>query len=203
MSSEGHSTYSYEKLSVSSPLLGGFPIRGTYKVKYQGDAEWDFQVEAMDVPIDLSLNLPHYRARHQPVEHRMSMFVAGESEAIKLKVCRTLSRSRFFLEVQADTSDVTVWLPSDFKGQIHYGGKASFSPGFINRVLKNVRFNEAGEARGQDEVVIETMGHVSFRMWDMDAGAPENCTKEHLKRIFGCSRKQPATLIDWDCLVRD
>ncbi|EAU88095.1 hypothetical protein CC1G_11518 [Coprinopsis cinerea okayama7 len=202
MSSEGHSTYSYEKSTAS--LLNGAPTRGTHKVKYQGDSEWDFQIDGVDVPVDLSLNLPHYRARHQPVDHRMSMFIGGEREPIKLKVCRTVSsRSRFYLEIQADASDVTVWLPSDFKGQIHYGGKASFSAGFVNRIMRNVRFNEPVEKIEQDGVVVVTRGHVTFRMWDMETGAPENGTKEQLKRFFGCTRKAPTNAIDWDFLVRD
>ena len=59
---------------------------GKHKVKYQHGADWDFQIEDRDAPIDLSLILPHYRARYQPVDHRMTMFVAGNTESIKLKV---------------------------------------------------------------------------------------------------------------------
>lgn len=118
--------------------------------------------------------------------------------------CRTVSRSRFYLEVQASTSDVTVWLPSDFKGQIHHTGKACFSPGFVNRILRNVRINEEGQNLQEDELVVATQGQVTFKMWDVTTCAPENGTKESLKRIFGCSRRTPETCgIDWDCLLKD
>lgn len=204
MSSETQSVYSYEK--STTPLLGCQPTRGTYKIKYQGDSsEWDMHLDAVDAPIDLSLNLPHYRARYQPVDHRMSMFVGGEREPIKLKLCRTVANcNKFYLEVQAVSSDVTIWLPSDFKGKIHYGGKAIFSAGFVNRVLRNVRANVDGVKRlCEDEVVVVTRGTVTFKMWDVETGSPESCTKESFKRFFGCSRKTPITTIDWDCLVRE
>lgn len=61
-------------------------------MKYQHGADWDFHIEDRDEPMDLSLILPHYRARYQPVDHRMAMFVAGNTESIKLKVvCINLS----------------------------------------------------------------------------------------------------------------
>jgi len=59
---------------------------GTRKVKYTAGSEWDFFVETMQQPIDLSLVLPHYRARHQPINHRMSMFLCSDSAPIRAKV---------------------------------------------------------------------------------------------------------------------
>ncbi|KAF8894719.1 hypothetical protein BD779DRAFT_1502601 [Infundibulicybe gibba] len=123
----------------------------------------------MDVPhkdIDMSLILPHYRARHQPVDHRMSMFVGSDTGAIKLKVCRTFPRSKFYLEVQAETSDVTVWLPSDFSGQIHHSGRVSYSAGFVNRIMQRARINEPRheEIPTEDDVVVYTRGHITFRI---------------------------------------
>lgn len=202
MSSEGHSTYSSSE--KGSLALLNSPTKGTSRVRYQEDSEWDFQVEGGNTGVDLALILPHYRARHQPVDHRMSMFIGSDSEPIKLKVCRTISRSRFYLEIQAVTSDVTIWLPSDFKGQIHQRGKASFSAGFVNRILRNVSSGEEERNLEEDEVVVVTEGQVTFRMWDVATCASENLTKESLKRIFGCSRRTPETSgVDWDCLLLD
>ncbi|PPQ67660.1 hypothetical protein CVT25_012688, partial [Psilocybe cyanescens] len=181
------------------------PTRGTHKVKYHCDSDWDFHVDSGKTPLDLSLILPHYRARNQPVEHRMSMLVSNDNEPIKLKVCRNFPRSKFYLEVLAETSDVTIWLPSDFKGQIHTSGKPSFSAGFINRILRNVRINEhdVEEFYNEDGVFVMTQGRVAFRMWDVRTCSPENTHKESLKRMFSCSRKAPETAIDWDFLLKD
>ncbi|KAF9009455.1 hypothetical protein BDQ17DRAFT_1235404, partial [Cyathus striatus] len=181
------------------------PTHGTHKVKYHGDASWDFHLDVEYKSVDLSLILPHYRARNQPVQHRMRMFVGSDSSPVKLKVCRNFSQSKFYLEVQADTSDVTVWLPSDFKGQIHHTGKATFSAGFINRIMRNVRINEQSfaEIYNEDDVVVYTKGHITFRMWDIQTCAPEKSHKESLKRMFGCGRKTPETAIDWDFLLKD
>jgi len=174
-------------------------------VKYQSDDDWDFHLDVPNHPIDLSLTLPHYRARHQPVDHRMSMFIGGDSAPIKVKVCRHYSRSRFYLEVQAGTSDVTIWLPSDFKGQIYHTCKASFSAGFTNHILQNARLNEPNYngTSDEDDVVVATRGRVTFRMWDIRTQAPEKKQCEALKRMFGCARKAPETAIDWDFLLED
>jgi hypothetical protein len=174
-------------------------------VKYQEDSDWDFHMDGGKLPLDLSLILPHYRARNQPVDHRMSMFVANDTEHIKLKICRNFPRCQFYLEVLAETSDVTIWLPSDFKGRIHTPGKPTFSAGFVNRILQNVRINEPDvqEFYNEDDVVVVTRGRVSFRMWDVQTCSPENTHKESLKRMFGCSRKAPETAIDWDFLLKD
>ncbi|KAH7927068.1 hypothetical protein BV22DRAFT_1032193 [Leucogyrophana mollusca] len=152
----------------------------------------------------MSLVLPHFRARHQPVDHRLSMFVGGGEAPIKLKVCRPMSRSKFRLDVQAATSNVTVWLPSDFRGHIHYSGKASFSAGFVNRMMANICLNEEiwDDWRG-DEVSVETLGAVTFRMWDVHTNAPENQPKETWKRLFGCTKKAPETTMNWDFLLDD
>ncbi|CAA7265357.1 unnamed protein product [Cyclocybe aegerita] len=204
MSSEnGHSMGSFEK---TRPLLHpSCSTRGTHKVKYRSEADWDFRLDAGRIPVDMSLMLPHYRARHQPIDHRMSMFVSGTNEAIKLKVCRNFPRSQFYLEVLAESSDVTIWLPSDFKGQIHHTGKAIFSSGFINKILRNVRLNEPDvqELYNEDDVVVVTRGRVTFRMWDTQTCSPENTHKECFKRMFGCSQKAPETPIDWDFLIKD
>lgn len=59
---------------------------GTRKVKYAAGSEWDLVVETTQQPIDLSLVLPHYRARHQPVNHRMTMFLGSDMAPIRAKV---------------------------------------------------------------------------------------------------------------------
>jgi len=181
------------------------PTNGTHKVKYSSESTWDFHLDIQSKPVDLSLILPHYRARHQPVDHRMSMFIGNESGPIKLKICRNFPRSRFYLEVQGETSDVTIWLPSDFKGQIHCSGRPSFSSGFVNRIMRQVRLNEPSspENSEEDDVIVYTRGAVNFRMWDVQTCAPENCHKESFRRMFGCARKAPETMIDWDFLLKD
>ncbi|KAH7910627.1 hypothetical protein BJ138DRAFT_1135921 [Hygrophoropsis aurantiaca] len=197
-STSAESSTSYEKRS----LLRSQPV-GTHKIHYNASDEWDFVLETPQ-SIDMSLVLPHFRARHQPVEHRLSMYVGSESSPIKLKVCRPMPRSKFYLEVQAATSNVTVWLPSDFKGHIHYPGRASFSAGFVNRMMANIRLNEEmWDKWDGDEVLVETGGTVTFRMWDVHTNTPENQPKETWKRLFGCARKSPETSMNWDFLLDD
>ncbi|KAG6808496.1 hypothetical protein H0H92_003958 [Tricholoma furcatifolium] len=201
------SQYSYDKEKLLSNMRdqSDIPYRGTHKVKYTPHEEWDFVLDDSAHPIDLALVLPHYRARNQPIDHRMGMFIGSESAPIKVKVCRQYPRSKFYLEIQGGSSDVTVWLPSDFKGQIHYKGRAHYSAGFVNRILQNTRVNEPryDELCDEDDVVVCTRGRISFRMWDIQTCAPENMQKETLKRMFGCTRKAPETTIDWDFLLED
>lgn len=120
--------------------------------------------------------------------------------------CRPVPRCKFYLEVRAKTSNVTVWLPSDFKGHIRHSGRASYSAGFVNRILSNVRFNEDTlDQWDTDEVVVDTTGAVTFRMWDVRAAAPENSRKETLKRMFRGSQKPEGVRrgINWDFLLDD
>lgn len=119
--------------------------------------------------------------------------------------CRNFQRSKFFLEVVADSSDVTIWLPSDFKGQIQCKGRPTFSAGFTNRIMRNVRLIErTGEVcYNEDDVVVSTEGRVTFRMWDVQTCAPEVAHKECFQRLFSCRRKAPETTIDWDFLLKD
>ncbi|KAL0577373.1 hypothetical protein V5O48_004625 [Marasmius crinis-equi] len=190
------SSYYNEK----SPLNA--PTTGSHKVKYRGDSNWDFFLDATRKPVDLSLILPHYRARYQPIDHRMNMFIACGEAPVKLKVCRNVPCGRFLLEIHGSKSDVTVWIPSDFRGRIQHTGKAAFSAGFVNRVMPNVRFNGIHEdGKNEDFVVIDTTGHITFRMWDVQTGSPECMQKETFKRFFGCSKKAPETTMDWDFLL--
>ncbi|KAJ7168295.1 hypothetical protein C8R43DRAFT_1085695 [Mycena crocata] len=199
MSCSDHSTISYEKQGlIHAPS-------GSHKVKYLAGENWDFYLDIAHKPVDLSLVLPHYRARNQPIEHRMSMFVGSESYPMKLKVCRSYCRAKFALEVRASTSDITIFLPSDFKGHIHCPKATTFSAGFVNRIMGNVRLNETDyeHAYDEDAVVVATRGHVTFRMWDVQTSTPENPQKETFKRLFCCTRKAPETAHDWDFLLED
>ncbi|KAI6036916.1 hypothetical protein BKA83DRAFT_4169449 [Pisolithus microcarpus] len=192
----------------SSSLFGKFGLlrhepQGTHKIHYKESCDWDFVLETPR-SIDISLAIPHYRARHQPIDQRLRLFVAGECSPIKLKICRPVPRSKFYLEVQATASNVTIWLPSDFRGHISHSGKASFSAGFINRMMANIRLNEKGDGKWTgDEVFVQTEGTVTFRMWDVHTNAPENVHKETLKRLFNCSKNTCEARIDWDFLLDD
>ncbi|KAJ6582844.1 hypothetical protein B0H10DRAFT_1926425 [Mycena sp. CBHHK59/15] len=200
MSYSDHSMISFEKQGLLHARAG------SHKVRYLAGEDWDFHLDVAHAPVDLSLVLPHYRARNQPIEHRMSMFVGNESYPMKLKVCRSYCRAKFDLEVRASTSDITIWLPSDFKGHIHCPAKSTtFSAGFVNRIMANVRLNEEHyePVCDEDEVVVSTHGHVTFRMWDIQTSTPENTQKEAFKRLFCCARKAPETSSDWDFLLED
>ncbi|KAF9821615.1 hypothetical protein IEO21_00461 [Rhodonia placenta] len=229
---------------------------GSHRVKYRGAGEhsrWDFALETEHRPIDVSLVLPHYRARSQPLDHRLSMYVGNEiGETIKIKVCRNFLPTRttkFHLEVYSSSNaDVTIWLPSDFRGHIHRSAKCkkvSFSAGFTNRIMPNAcltqsrrpsvvstpdgvthqfsdiyiaddagvysdneKWNAGYISSGteEDEVVVHTLGHVTFRMWDVHRGEPEVRCREACKRVFAlgwCSKRIPEVAIDWDFLLED
>ncbi|KAG9318184.1 hypothetical protein JVU11DRAFT_263 [Chiua virens] len=198
--SSAESTSSSDKLG----MLHAEP-RGTHKIHYQPYSDWDFILETQE-PVDLSLAIPHYRARQQPVDHRLNMFVATTSASVKLKICRPVPRCKFYLEVRANTSNVTVWIPSDFKGHIRHLGQATYSAGFVNRIMDNAHLNEDSLDQWDiDEVVVQTKGAVTFRMWDVHTNAPENSRKETLKRMFSGSKKPQATRrgINWDFLLED
>jgi hypothetical protein len=66
---------------------------GVHKVKYRPDQEWDFVAESAHAPIDYALVLPHYRARNQPIGHRMNMFIGSGTGPVRLKVVRPVYRA--------------------------------------------------------------------------------------------------------------
>lgn len=194
-------------LVEKSRLMRAQPT-GTHKVHYNALSDHcDFILETPK-SIDMSLVLPHYRARNQPVDHRLSMFIIStETSPIKLKIRRSVPRCRFFLDIRTTASNVTVWLPSDFRGHIRCSGRPSFSAGFVNRMMANVRVNEAMSIDDNwdgDEVWVDTRGMVTFRMWDVHTNAPESSHKETFKRIFSStSKKLPEKSINWDFLLED
>ena len=64
--------------------------------------------------------------------------------------CRNFTTARstkFHLEVHsASSADITVWLPSDFRGHIHRSAhckRVGFSAGFTNRILRNVLLTQS------------------------------------------------------------
>ena len=79
------------------------------------------------------------------------------------------------------------------------------SAGFVNRIMRNMRFTErmTEPSFNEDDVIVSTNGHVTFRMWDVQTCAPEVVHKEAFHRLFGCKRKAPETTIDWDFLLKD
>jgi hypothetical protein len=215
------STSSLSETSTSHSCLATYPKSN--KVKYHGAGDdWDFALETEQEPIDVSLVLPHYRARNQPLDHRMNMYVSSDDGDVRVKVCRTFSSHRcaFYLEVSATTSDVTVWLPSDFQGKIHLHSPASpsaqpskltLSPGFSNKIMRNVQlFLDSKRSDGEnwnpdslDEVDIQAGGNVSLKMWDVKTSAPEVRSKETLKKIFRYKTKKPIKRVNWDFLLDD
>jgi hypothetical protein len=113
---------------------------------------------------------------------------------------RNYYHAKFEMEVRASTSDITIWLPSDFKGVIHCPKATTFSAGFVNRIMGNVRLNDldAKHVYDEDEVIVSTSGRVQIRMLG------ENPQKETFKRLFCCGRKAPETAShDWDFLLED
>ncbi|KAI0345205.1 hypothetical protein BDW22DRAFT_1354104 [Trametopsis cervina] len=127
---------------------------GSHRVKYRGAGSHnlhDFVLESDHHAIDVSLVLPHFRARAQPLGHRLGMYVGNDSsEPIRVKVCRNFTTARstkFHLEVRsAANADITVWLPSDFRGHIHRSSqckRVSFSAGFTNRIMQHVQLTQS------------------------------------------------------------
>ncbi len=65
------------------------PTTGVQKIKYNAESAWDFQLDVAHKPVDISVVLPHYRARNQPVDHRMHIFLGNDSAPIKAKIVRS------------------------------------------------------------------------------------------------------------------
>jgi len=214
---------SYSALSETSSTNSSLSnvSAGPHKVKYRGTGEyWDTAVEN-EKALDVSLVLPQHRARTQPLDYRMNLHVASEGD-IKVKVCRPMTSHRcaFYLQVvSASSSDVTVWLPSDFDGTISLQSKPGsggrprlcISPGFSNHILKNARFyldgkksgSESGPTDGYDLVDIIASGVVHLKMWDVQTSAPEVKSKETFAKFFGLAKKKPTNCLNWDFLLED
>jgi hypothetical protein len=169
--------------------------------------------DADEHPVDLSLVLPHYRARNQPTGHRMSMFLHSRGEIKSMIVstvnvsdiattksptqCRQSSRTPFFLCVHSSSAaPVTLYLPSDFCGKISVSSsqtKLSLSAGFSNHVIPRVRFARLPGSRekkmneidedGSDQVEIHATGPITLRMWDVVEGAPEKVAREAWRKM--------------------
>jgi len=68
-------------------------MTGTHKIKYHAREDRDFQLHVDQLPVDLTLIIPHYRAHNQPVDHKLSMDIKARSASIKLKVVRLASKT--------------------------------------------------------------------------------------------------------------
>jgi hypothetical protein len=112
---------------------------------------------------------------------------------------------KFCLEVQANTSDVTIWVPSDFAGQIqHSSNRATYSPAFMSQVAPNVQVNAARRYRDvvEDYIVVRSRGTIVFRVFDTVTGTAERPQRDLLKRLMGRGKKSTSAM-DWDFLVQD
>ncbi len=128
----------------------------------------------------------------------------------------------FNLQVVAGTSDVTLWIPSNFKGFITYvaGDKgrksASFSPAFVDCIVPHACINRpVPKAWAGDRVAVQTTGSVTFRVWDVFAKAPEKT--DVWRKVFGSSggatvmgdnrrastQSQKDEGMNWDFLIED
>ena len=134
----------------------------------------------------------------------------------------TSHRCAFYLQVtSASSSDVTVWLPSDFDGTIYLQSKTgpghrprlSMSPGFSNHILKNARLyldgqnsggeNVAAASTGSDLIDVTTSGTIHLKMWDVRTCAPEVKSRETFVKLFGLTKKKPTNHRNWDFLLED
>lgn len=63
---------------------------GSQRVRFHGAGphySWDYALETAHRPVDVALVLPHYRARNQPVDHRLSMLISSTAaQPVKVKV---------------------------------------------------------------------------------------------------------------------
>ncbi|KIY66047.1 hypothetical protein CYLTODRAFT_423772 [Cylindrobasidium torrendii FP15055 ss-10] len=212
------SHYAYDSSSSDDSLLisetsPSWPAacpapNGIHKVKYHPGHAWDFALDTAQAPVDVTLVLPHYRARNQPLGHRLALFVGNDS-GVKVKLARINPQTKFTLDIQGASSDVTVWIPSDYCGAIALATNARpvLSAGFSNKVLPNVRFQRASTHAvdtdsPDDHIEVTTAGRVTFRMWDVRTGSPESAQRETLKRVFGRGSHKPTTDA-WDFLLED
>ena len=181
--------------------------------------------------------MPPHRPKYQPENHRSSMLLSSDSAPITVKVvrlnlpnprlfthqrnltyhliikqCRHCLNRPFNLKIVSGSSDVTVYVPSNFNGFISYShnSKATTSALFADQVLPNVYFNELVPRswRG-DQIMVSTSGNVTFRVWDVFTGLPEK-KKESWRKVFSRvgERRTPSPspttpTWDWDFLLDD
>ena len=104
--------------------------------------------------------------------------------------CRRFNPTRttkFKLEVHsASNSDITIWLPSDFKGRIHRSSackKVTFSAGFTNRILRNVCLTQSRRPS-----VVSTSDHTAYRFSEIyvsDGRSPADSEKKFFASGYG------------------
>jgi len=190
------------------------PLEGTHKISYRPGEDFDFEASTEHAPIDVDLAMPPHRPKQQPEHHRTGMFLSSESGPISARVCRHCLNRPFLLEVvSGGASDVTVWVPSNFKGFITYTGasRVAYSPGFAAYVLPNASVNSGvPKSWVGDELLIQTGGNVSLRVWDVFSKTAEVQKKDVWKKVFGGSERRalqmqqpPSAALNWDFLLED
>ncbi|TDL27630.1 hypothetical protein BD410DRAFT_835860 [Rickenella mellea] len=186
-------------------------LAGSKKVSYRIREDWDFEGGTESAPIDIDLVLPAHRPKHMPERHRFNMFVSSETGPMRVKVCRHCLHRSFNLEVVGGVSDITIWVPSNFKGFISYSSpnKPTYSTGFANHIFRNAFINHTVPKDWMgDEITVSTSGTITFRMWDVFAKTPEVPAREVWKKMFhkgGDHRLAPAKAAawNWDFLLED
>ena len=126
--------------------------------------------------------------------------------------CRYALNRPFNLEVAGGTSDVTVWVPSNFRGYISYSSssssaKVTFSAGFLEKVFSNTAMNRGvPKSWNGDRIAIATGGNITFRVWDVITKGPEAHHKRDVwRRMFGGAERRPppTPTWNWDFLIED
>ncbi|KAH8833901.1 hypothetical protein DL96DRAFT_1578792 [Flagelloscypha sp. PMI_526] len=209
MSSSSHSDDSSSPSASKADLLSRIHSpSGTHRVHYKPNSDWDYTltVSGHNKAVDVDLVLPHFRAKNQPADHRLNIYLANYLGPIKAKICRSVSRTKFYCEIRGGQSDIIVYIPSDFKGQLRYKAKrAHFSPIVAEQILPHCRsINKVlPDTADDDHIVVSTHGNVTFRMWDILSGAAEPTAPEGLKKLFGYPRRSPSPNSDseWDFLL--
>ncbi|KAJ6598026.1 hypothetical protein B0H10DRAFT_2324624 [Mycena sp. CBHHK59/15] len=168
MSYSDHSMISFEKQGLLHAP------RRSHKVRYLAGEDWDFHSTSRTHPSTsrsssrTTAPQPADRAPHEHVRRQRVV-------SMKLKVCRSYCRAKFDLEVRASTSDITTGCRPTSRG--------TSMPGKTLRALRAVC--------DEDEVVVSTHGHVTFRMWDIQTSTPENTQKEAFKASSAARARHP------------
>lgn len=196
--------------------------RRPHRVHYNPDSLWAYELHASGhaktrKPVEIDLLLPHFRATNQPKDHPLRMYIGNHHAPIHAKIvslvmcifastpadrllqCRTVSRTKFLLEINGGSSDVVCYLPSDFKGHIMFSGRAAFSYAFKDLVRPHCSFNEVVPNKHHgDVVVINTRGNITFKIWDIESGSAE---PDNAHRATSAYNRRSPSPQEWDFLL--
>lgn len=220
-----HSAMNHKQTNSSSSSLQEDLFTGSHKVSYRPRAQWDFEAVAEAAPIDIDLIMPPHRPRLQPENYRTNMLLSSAAGSLRAKVCRHALNRSFSLRISGGRgTNVEIWVPSNFTGFITLGTnvrQVSFSTTFVDKVLPQVQVNRSVSAAHMwigDQIIVETGGNVTFRVWDVLTRAPESEIKHIQKskrssggrwrRVFGGgklvdSNPPRVSVMDWDFLIED